>query len=208
METILAVQGLKQHTDNAFRWELLRLCKRLGLNADYLATVMAIETGGIFSPTVENPDSGAVGLLQWTATGAKADGTTQAALRKMSAREQLTIVERRYKPFGHRKLNACDHYLVVFAPARVGKPLDATVYDDINHPAAYAANKGLDKSDPPDGVITVHEACAPMYREIAKAKKRPRIEVTPPASWGTRLTVALAGVGAAAGAWWRWERRR
>lgn len=168
MTTLLAVAGI-EHTSEAFRLELCRLARRLGLDASAIAAVMSFETGGTFDPSKRNPRSSAVGLIQFTAERARQLGTSTAALAAMSALEQLAYVERHYQPIAPRVKTDADHYLAVFAPAGVGQGPDFVLFRDPG--ISYLANRELDSSH--DGTITAGEAAAPMLRLLDAARSRP-----------------------------------
>lgn len=74
--------------------EIVRVSGRLGIpHAAMLANVIAVETGGTFSPSVSHSGSGAVGLIQFVPSTASELGTTTAALGRMGAIEQMRYVE-------------------------------------------------------------------------------------------------------------------
>jgi len=210
---LLAVRGLDGTTD-MFRRELVAVAQRLALNPSYLAAVISFETGGTFSPSIRNPASGAVGLIQFTKTTAIALGTTLDWLAGLSAIEQLAWVQSYYgKVLGPRSIDSvADHYLAVFAPAGLGKGADFVLYASPS--VAYEQNKALDRNS--DGTITAAEAAAPVQGIVNAARERPPIIVQPftppppapapgvvPQPSGRAVLGGLALLGLAFAAWRR-----
>lgn len=172
MATLLHVAGLEK-TSSAFRRRLIEVTKARGLSADFLAAVMSFETGGTFSPSIRNPESGAVGLIQF-ASGAAAIGRTKDELAAMSAVEQLDEVGRYFDVVVKKPVKSLDdHALAVFAPAFIGKAPNAVAYASPSQ--SYEQNKALDVDD--SGTITVSEYTARVRRIVAEALTRPRLEV-------------------------------
>lgn len=121
------IDAVNKNANNApqFFTELERICKNLGLQLDWVASVMWIETGKIFSPSIKNPTSTASGLIQFMEATAKELGTTTLALRQMSNIQQLKYVElyfkKRISAFGQPK-DFFDTYCLVFYPVWIKKP--------------------------------------------------------------------------------------
>ena len=90
---LLAFPGIGR-TSRAFRAELVRVGERLDIDPNFIAAVMAAESG--FDPKATNPVGGATGLIQFMPATARLYGTTTDAIRRMSDVEQLTLVERFY----------------------------------------------------------------------------------------------------------------
>lgn len=68
--------------------------RAVGTRPEWLAAVMSLETNGTFSPSIRNPVSKAVGLIQFTNTTAGRLGTTTNKLAELSAVGQLPWVQR------------------------------------------------------------------------------------------------------------------
>lgn len=144
----------------AFVWQMAEDFKcwdRLeGANA--FMACMAFETGESFSPSIKNPGSTAVGLIQFLESTARSLGTSTAALSAMTRMEQLEYVWLYFRNYlrdtGKRLASLEDVYMVIHWPKAVGLPLDATMYT--KGTAAYRVNAGLDINK--DGVITKAEA--------------------------------------------------
>jgi hypothetical protein len=119
----------------------------------WLAVVINFESNG-FNPGAVNPTSGASGLIQFMPKTAEELGTTVQKIRKMSAIEQMQLVQRyyllprirKYAPF----LNQQDTAMAVFEPRLIGKPP--------NHPAP----SWVTKYNP--NVHTILDYLQPMYR--------------------------------------------
>lgn len=123
---------------------------RLGMNPDYIMTVMAFETGKTFSPVVKNPLSSATGLVQFMSDTAVALGTTTAKLAAMTDLQQLDYVEKYFavqqKSYGPLK-TLVDTYLSVFYPAAIKKEHTYQF-----SPSVTAVNKVFDHNK--DGIMT------------------------------------------------------
>jgi len=200
------VRGIEKTTPG-FRAALVRMARKLGLSADAIAAVMALESG--FNPQAVNPNGGATGLIQFMPATAVNLGTTAAALRGMTAIEQLLYVERYFQ--GNPRLKAGsragDYYMATFMPGFMGLP-DATPIA-FRGDKIYSVNKGLDQNA--DGIITVGDVRGVLESELARASSKPRIQVDENAApevqtAGVGDDGALVLVGGAAlflaGAWW------
>lgn len=134
----------------AFTDKVQWIADQIDVNPDWLMAVMNKETGGTFSPSIKNPTSSASGLIQFMADTAKGLGTTTAALRKMSAVDQLSYVYKYFKPFAGKLHSYADTYLAVFYPAGLNKS------DSWKFPNwVYSANRGLDLNK--DRIVTIGE---------------------------------------------------
>lgn len=91
---------------------------------NYLMFVMWFETAHTFSPSIENPKTHAVGLLQFMPDTARRLGTTTEALKKMSNVQQLDYVNRYLKPYRNILNSAIDLYFAVFFPVAINKGLN------------------------------------------------------------------------------------
>jgi hypothetical protein len=151
-----------------FKNKVIQIAGQLNTDPSYLMTVMSIETSKIvngkpeptFDPSIQNPGSSAVGLIQFTAATAAKLGTTTDKLKAMSAVEQLDWVKKYFEPQKDKLTSVEDTYLAVFYPALIGKPDSDTLPD-----AYYEPNKGLDKDN--DGKITRGEIVAYVKKRHA-----------------------------------------
>lgn len=146
---MLAFKNLAERTSAAFRRELMAIGERLSTDGNFLAAVMACESG--FRPEATNPTGGATGLIQFMPATARHLGTTTDALRGMTAEEQLPYVEAYYAPFAGRLHSATDAYMATFLPKYVGQPTDTVLATDPE--IIYVQNKGFDHEG--KGFITV-----------------------------------------------------
>lgn len=183
MPDLLAVSGLER-TSMPFRRRLLEVAAERGLDADALAAVMSLETGGLFQPGLY-PSSGSVGLIQFTSVSAKAIGRTLTGLAALTAVAQLTEVGRYFdyveRAFGKDVESLDDHGLAVFAPAFVGDPTS---------PAALAYEA--------PGGVTVAKYLGILHGIYAEAQARPRLPVDEVhvASGGLLLPLTAAVIAA------------
>jgi len=151
-----------------------------GIDPKDLLSIMRFETGGSFSASVANPESGATGLIQFTAPVAKELGTTLAELAQMSREEQLVYVDRyldmRKKPpfnLPERGASLDDLYMAVLHPAAIGEDSSYVLFrsgtgSEVEQ-KRYDQNKGLDSNN--DGTITKGEAVAKV--RSYKSKQEP-----------------------------------
>ena len=130
-------------------------------------SIMALETGRTFSPSIQNKDTHATGLVQIMPNNAKNLGTTIEKLKAMTAVEQLDYVEKWFlsmektflTPNGKGLKDIKDEdslYMVVFNPANILKPPEHILYSlpsSLNDKkecqkqvkkGGYCANVGLD----------------------------------------------------------------
>lgn len=138
---------------------------RLGIDPHWLMAVMDFETGGSFSPSVRNPYSDYVGLIQFGPAAAQDLGTSVGRLAGMSRSQQLGYVEdyfamqqRRHGPL--RSIE--DVYMAVLWPAAIGKPPGYVLFSAPS--TRYVQNSGLDQAG--DGTITKREAAAPVRARL------------------------------------------
>lgn len=144
-----------------FRAKVVQIAANLGCSPDDLMGCMAWESGRSFRPDVQNmAGSGAVGLIQFMPITAGGLGTSCAALARMTPEQQLDWVARYFVPFRGRLKTFSDLYMAILWPAAVGHDDSFVLFekDDLNHPARYRQNAGLDLNH--DGVVTKGEAAA------------------------------------------------
>ena len=128
----------------------------IGVNADDLMTVMYFESR--LNPQAKNPYGSATGLIQFTEDTARRLGTSTAALKQMTAVQQLPYVKKYLLPYSGRVSNLGKLYMAVFYPAYIGKALN----DIIPLSQAWVnANKYLDVDG--NGKITVAEIYQRIY---------------------------------------------
>ncbi len=139
--------------------QTIRMANRLHIEPDWIMTCMKFETAGTFRANIRNKYSGAVGLIQFLPTTARRLGTTPNKLAAMTPTEQLVIVEKYFQPYAGRMSDVYDVYLVIFAPAFLGRSQNTALYR-ANAPDAlgrrrYSYNRVLDGNK--DGVITIRD---------------------------------------------------
>lgn len=161
-----------KRVDKAFRERVFQLCRNLSwpveTHADFVMACIAFESAGTFSASVRNPQSSAVGLVQFMASTARALGTTTSKLVAMSEVEQLEWVERYFRPYAKRIKTLEDMYMSILWPAAIGRSADAVLWK--YNTGEYRVNSGLDTNK--NGYITVGEA-AGKVRERLEAGRLP-----------------------------------
>ncbi|MGN7819448.1 DUF4280 domain-containing protein [Chitinophaga sp. 22536] len=136
-----------------FRKKVVQIAAKLGLptkdneGANWLMTVMALETGRTFSPTCgtfakhkDDSKNGYVGLVQIGKAAAQDLGVLRSELIKLTAEQQLDYVEKFLTKNKSKFKSKTDLYLAINYPAACGhgdEP-DYVVYDSSN--AAYDDN--------------------------------------------------------------------
>ncbi len=173
--------------DPAFATAVNQVARNLDVSASDLMGLMASESG-----LRANANNGThVGLIQFSATSARAAGTSQSALLKMSRAEQMPYVQKYLENAGlPKKASAGQLYTAVFLPEFVGKPNDFVVaakdgslpvgWERVS-PSWYRPNAGLDANN--DGRITIQE----LGERIQQKKK----EFNIPAEKGISKTASF-----------------
>lgn len=137
-----------------FLAEVVAVSARLNINPNWLLFTMYRESS--FRAGVKNPNSTAVGLIQFIESTAKSLGTTTAKLRQMTPLEQLKYVEAYYRPYKGRLNSFFDLYLATFYPAVLGKSDSTPLGGTATAQARIArVNKAYDTNK--DGKLTVGE---------------------------------------------------
>lgn len=207
MLQLVGVKGLAA-TPPEFRKRLVEVSHTLGVDPNYLATVISFESAGTFSPSIKNPGSSATGLIQFMASTAKGLGTSVEALAAMTATEQLVYVQKYFEiaAKGKNLSRLRDVYLTVFAPGFVNKGDDAPAYIK-GQGGAYEVNAAMDRDG--DGIITVGDVGGVIEGVYQGGLKNPPVEVldVPIESEGGDtiafflLTLLSLGI-------WRWRARK
>ena len=155
-----------------FQKKIVEIAKDLGTDPNFLMAIMEFESG--LDPARQNSLSKATGLIQFTEPTARGLGTSIAALKKMTAEEQLPFVAKHFAPHKGRLKNIDDAYMAVLFPKAIGRPSDFVLFskDDPNPTVRkqYQQNKGLDKH-PEDGKVTKAEAAVPVRAAFARGVK-------------------------------------
>lgn len=132
---------------------------------DWLMSCMHFETGGTFSPTIQN-GAGAkyFGLIQFGDMAAADLKTTTASLRVLPQIEQLKWVFAYFDMWAKRGKTFTqleDFYLTIFYPKAVGMKADTVIFRKDVEATGYRQNSGFDYDK--DGQITVGEINARLY---------------------------------------------
>lgn len=162
--TLVNVPGSDKVTDS-FKERVIKIASELGTNPNFLMAVMSFETGETFSPSIRNPQSGAVGLIQFMRDTAKGLGTTQQALAEMTAEDQLDFVAKHFKRFKGKLKTIEDTYMAVLFPVAVGKGAAHVLFTKPSK--RYSQNSGLDINR--DGRVTVGEAADKVRAKLGAA---------------------------------------
>ena len=141
----------KSGLSDAFYNKVVQVAKNVKCSPNDLMALMYSESG--IEPAKSNKN-GATGLIQFIPSTAKSLGTSTAALKNMSAVEQMNYVEKLIKNMkksagysDSATLDAGTLYALIFLPAYANKEVLASKGDKY-----YAGNKGLDTNK--DGKIT------------------------------------------------------
>ena len=111
--------GKQDASSPEFFNKLKGISERLGVDKSDLLRIMTYETNNTLNPAIQN-DIGAVGLIQFMPSTARELGTSTAALKKMTAVQQLDYVEKFYTKNGVTAgMGLGDLYLMTFMPAAV-----------------------------------------------------------------------------------------
>lgn len=184
-----------------FLAKAIRIAYEIGADPSDFMAAMAFETGGTFSPSIVNKQSGATGLIQFMPSTARALGTTTELLALMSAVEQLDWVKKYFVQNGYagRIGNLPDLYMAILWPKAIGKPADYVLISDADG-KAYIQNKGLDLNA--DGNITKTEAADLVRQRLAlglRDENAAAVEVTNEAEATMEPGTAATGIGALVG---------
>jgi len=148
----------------SFKTKVISICTNLGCDPSLLMAAMAFESAETFSPSIQNKQSGATGLIQFMPKTAKGLGTTTDALAAMTDVEQLDFVAAYLKPFKGKMTSLSDVYMTILLPSAVGKPEAFVLFKQGTK--AYEQNKLLDINK--DGEITKNEAASFVQKKLTK----------------------------------------
>jgi hypothetical protein len=139
----------------------------LDIPPDWLMACMAFESAESFDSGVLNKaGSGAVGLIQFMPSTARALGTSTEALAAMSAEDQLSYVHKYFRPYRGRLRTLEDVYMAILWPLAVGKNDDYILFDVVSKPTTYRQNSGLDRDK--DGKVTKFEAAVKVRAALER----------------------------------------
>jgi len=184
--SVLAVPGIHL-VDQTFLRALAAMVDRHGWNIDGIAGVISHESR--FDAAAHSPIPGqtATGLIQFIESTARSLGTSTAALRTMSALQQLPYVERYFQRTLRLTPNAPESYILatygradlVNAPDDLA--IDHATSDDPAEAERYRVNSAFDASG--KGWISVGDLRASLRRVLTQAGDV-RIPITPAGSGG------------------------
>lgn len=181
---------------------LYNAAKTLGIPVDWLATVMAFESGGTFSPSVLNKaGSGAFGLIQFMPSTAAhllgypdtQEGRDQAVAvgKAMSFKDQVNKMVIPYLKPGMPFKDLHSVYLRIFYPAAQNHD-DSYVVGSAPG-AVYTQNAGFDKEG--KGYITRGDITSTISSVLNAAANLPRITI-PISAWGEIMAGIAISLGA------------
>lgn len=182
---------------NDAEW-LQAIATKYGFPPEWLGNLINFETGGTFNPAIQN-SIGATGLIQFMPATAIGLGTTTAALKQMSFKEQMVYVDKYLNQnfngivaakglFNKTtqkvtdKFTQTDLFMIIFYPAAVG---------NVNYkfPAnVVAANNGI--ATPTDYTNHVLIASTTPYKSIS-----PYIQYAVDVVKKNKWPLAIAGIG-------------
>jgi len=152
-----------------FKNRVIQISRELNVCPDYLMACMAFETGETFSPSIENAaGSGAVGLIQFMPTTARALGTSTDSLKEMSAIQQLDYVKKYFLPHRYKLGKLEDVYMAILYPVAIGRATDDVLFKQGRK--TYNQNKGFDSNK--DGKITIGEISSKVRAKYEKGLKQ------------------------------------
>lgn len=190
MSSVVHVKGIENITVADLK-ALKAASTWMGVDVDYLASVISFETGGTFSPSKKNAaGSGATGLIQFMPDTARNLGTTVEKLAKMTFVQQLEYVKLYFAPYRGKLRSLEDVYLAVFYPREVGRsPTDIIAMSgDPATQKIYDQNAGFDTTG--KGFITRQDVTTTILGVLHRA-----------IAYGPRITIPLGtGTAVAAGA--------
>lgn len=202
MASLLKVPGVEKLSASDI-YALNAAAAQLGIEPDWLATVISFETAGTFSPSIVNrAGSGAFGLIQFmpqTARNILGTATTDEAVSRgmrMSFSEQMQKMVVPY--FRGRSMKSLeDVYLAVFYPAAMNKTGSWVIGTAPG--AVYRQNAGFDKTN--KGYITRADVTSKLRALYESAGgSRIAVKAVPIAQivFGTALGAVIA---------WKWAQR-
>jgi hypothetical protein len=151
----------------AFKRRVIEISAELGMDPNNLMAAMAFESARTFRADIENPFSGAAGLIQFMPATAKGLGTSTVALKRMTPVAQLEFVRRYFLPQKGRLNDLNDVYMAILWPRAVGRPASHVLF--VNGSRQYSQNKGLDVNF--DGVVTKAEAASRVQQHLVEGMR-------------------------------------
>lgn len=190
MASVVNVPGI-EHLTGADLKALKSTADWIGINVDWLATAISFETGKTFSPSVQNRDSHATGIIQFLPTTALNLGTSVDELKKMSFQQQLLYVRKYFEPNRGKLKSLEDVYLAIFYPKEIGRSPDDVIARAGSK--VYDQNAGFDREE--KGYITRRDVTSAIVGVLNRASSNPRITIPILTGAGIAASV-VAGYGA------------
>ncbi|MBX2836547.1 MAG: LysM peptidoglycan-binding domain-containing protein [Gammaproteobacteria bacterium] len=163
-DMISGVAG-NQNITPEFINEVEAMAERLGTRPEYLMAVMSFESAGSFDPAIENPLSGATGLIQFIPSTARGLGTSTNELSRMSPLEQLEFVEKYFdQPHFAGKLGSVEGLYSAVLSGQAKPNPDDTLPNFVRGHQNYTQNAPLDING--DGRITSGEASSEVVSRL------------------------------------------
>lgn len=151
-----------------FKSTVIAVAENLGIQVDFLMACIAFESAGTFSPSITNPSSHAVGLIQFMPATATRLGTTTGQLGQMTATEQLAYVEKYFAPWSGKLPTLGDLYMAILWPKAVSQPDTYVLFEEGS--VQYDQNKALDTDG--DGKVTRANAVASVQKRLAEGREK------------------------------------
>jgi len=177
---------------------LVRAANFIGIDPSWLASVINFETGGTFSPTIENAaGSGAVGLIQFMPSTARAllgtstESEAIARLKIMPFAQQLELVKQYFAPYAGKLHSLEDTYLAVFYPAFIGKAPDAILGHAPS--AIYTQNAGFDVGG--KGYVTKDDITTKIRQVLASVESYIQVPGVAPTVVASGVVIAAIAIG-------------
>lgn len=150
----LVFENLVFENQAAFIAKVKAIAAKLGIDPNWLMLVFKFESG--LNSHIQNPTTGATGLIQFMPFTALDLGTTTAALKAMSNVQQLDYVYQYYNKYRSKIISYIDLYMATFFPKAIGKD-DSYVLrsDTLSADTIARANPVFNLNK--DGGITVGE---------------------------------------------------
>lgn len=150
----------------AFISKIKEVATRLNINPNWLMAIINWESAGSFNPAITN-SIGATGLIQFMPRTAIGLGTTTAALRQMTAVQQLEYVYKYFQPYKLKIKGYVDMYLATIFPLALGKSNDWVIHSSTLSANIFTSyNPAFDNFGNHDGNTTVAEIKAKMMQNI------------------------------------------
>lgn len=151
----------------AFKRKVIEISAELGTDPNNLMAAMAFESARTFRADIVNPDSGAVGLIQFMPATAKGLGTSTAALKKMTPVAQLDFVRLHFLPNKGRLNDLNDVYMAILWPRAIARLASYVLFAKGSR--QYSQNRGLDVNH--DGLITKAEAASRVQQHLVEGMR-------------------------------------